>query len=102
MSSDISPAAVLGTLAAGALIKHLGAAYTAKKDFVYVGKVSELYVWPVKSCGGLKVQSGQCESTGLFHGGVGDRYVYVNVYLFTCDLVHFHVIKRFDRIHIYM
>jgi hypothetical protein len=73
MSSDFPPVAVLGTLAAGALIKHLGAAYTARRDFVYVGKVSELYVWPVKSCGGLKVQKGQCESTGLFHGGVGDR-----------------------------
>lgn len=71
--SDLTPAAVLGTLAAGALIKHLSAAYIAKKDFVRVGRISELYVWPVKLCGGLKVQAGQCEKTGLFHGGVGDR-----------------------------
>ncbi|XP_061174331.1 mitochondrial amidoxime-reducing component 1-like [Saccostrea echinata] len=71
--SDLSPATVLGTLAAGALIKHLSAAYIASKDFVYVGKISELHVWPVKSCGGLKVDKGQCEHTGLFYGGIGDR-----------------------------
>lgn len=71
--ADSTPVAVLGTLAAGALIKHLCVAYIAKKDFVRVGRISELYVWPVKSCGGLNVQAGQCEKTGLFHGGVGDR-----------------------------
>ncbi|KAK6181651.1 hypothetical protein SNE40_009466 [Patella caerulea] len=72
-----SPAAILGTLAAGALLQYGFGAYCSWKErstYRFVGRVAELYVYPVKSFGGLSVQSAKCTKVGLEHGSVTDRH----------------------------
>lgn len=51
-------------------------------QFVRVGKVSELNLYPVKSCPGIPLQSARAESAGLVSEGLHDR-------CFTCSFVLF-------------
>ncbi|ESO82966.1 hypothetical protein LOTGIDRAFT_134202 [Lottia gigantea] len=48
--------------------------WKSSTEFEKVGRVSALYVYPVKSFGGLCVQNGKCTKLGLEYGGVRDRH----------------------------
>ncbi|XP_035827256.1 mitochondrial amidoxime-reducing component 1 [Aplysia californica] len=70
--ADILAAVVLGTL-----VKAVGLLFVSrarKQRFVQVGTVSELYIYPVKSCGALTVTKAMCTSVGLSSDGLTDRH----------------------------
>ena len=84
MSDKVPQAALtMAGLAAGAVFKYAAVAWIAagnrQRDYEYVGTVKELYVYPIKSLKGLKVDSAKTTTLGLHYGGVGDRYVCIHV-----------------------
>ncbi|XP_041351133.1 uncharacterized protein LOC121370098 [Gigantopelta aegis] len=72
-----SPAAIIGTLAAGVLIKYGVGSYMhwcRKHCYQKVGTVAELYIYPVKSFRGIRVRRADCTKVGLQYHGVFDRH----------------------------
>lgn len=72
-----NPGAVLfGTLVTGAAVKY-GVSWWMRwkrlSEFELVGRVAALYMYPVKSCQRISVQSGLCTSAGLQSDGIRDR-----------------------------
>lgn len=69
---------VFATLAGGAVLKYAAFVYLSRKaqqmKFQFVGKVSELLVYPIKSCRGMTMESTHCNRLGVWHQGVGDRH----------------------------
>ncbi|KAJ8308787.1 hypothetical protein KUTeg_013661 [Tegillarca granosa] len=68
---------VFATLAGGAVLKYAAFVYLSRKaqqmKYQFVGKVSELLVYPIKSCRGMTMESTHCNRLGVWHQGVGDR-----------------------------
>ncbi|KAL5008008.1 hypothetical protein ScPMuIL_013589 [Solemya velum] len=76
LDSD-SPAQVLLVLTAGSALKYAASAWLAhkcKEEFRQVGKVAALYLYPVKSCKGIRVKHGRLTSLGLEYNGAVDRH----------------------------
>ena len=78
LTGDISstPGAIFGTLAAGVVIKYAVGSYMHwRKKYLYqkVGTVAALYIYPVKSFRGIRVQKADCTKVGLHYDGVYDR-----------------------------
>ena len=71
------------SLVGAAVAKHACLAWIQSRyeesKFQKVGVISDLYVWPVKSFGGLKVEFARATRTGLDHNGASDRYCHVNM-----------------------
>lgn len=77
-----SSAAIFATLVAGSALK-LGAGlylYRSKlspasriEGYEFVGRVSELWCFPIKSFRGLQIEEGECTKFGLKWSGVTDR-----------------------------
>ncbi|XP_046381838.1 mitochondrial amidoxime-reducing component 1-like isoform X1 [Haliotis rufescens] len=75
--ADIEPVAVFFTLAAGVVIKYILSAIVGsrKREYELVGEVASLTCYPIKSCGGFNVESGNCTNLGLqVENGVIDRH----------------------------
>lgn len=69
--ADLLAACVLG-----AVVKAVGLTVVGRsksREFVQVGTVSELYLYPVKSCGAYSVREALATPVGLYSGGVPDR-----------------------------
>ncbi|XP_048735271.1 mitochondrial amidoxime-reducing component 1-like [Ostrea edulis] len=69
-------AQVLLALSAASLARWLASVWSsrARRDrFVRVGEVSELYLFPVKSCQGIPLRKARTEVTGLESDGLHDR-----------------------------
>lgn len=45
-----------------------------------VGKVSKVFVYPVKSCKAISVETADADSLGLLYKGVRDRYILIMSY----------------------
>lgn len=45
-----------------------------------VGKVSKVFVYPVKSCKAISVETADADSLGLLYNGVRDRYILIMSY----------------------
>ena len=69
---------VVGAVLAAATATVYGAIWwyrrTTRPVFKPVGKVSEIWIHPIKSCRGLKVSSAECTPAGLYSNGLYDRY----------------------------
>lgn len=78
MSDSPDGVTLAATLAGAAVIKYTCLAWMANKyrtrPYEKVGAVTELYVFPTKSLGGLRVNSAECTTTGLTYQGVTDRH----------------------------
>ncbi|XP_052097835.1 mitochondrial amidoxime reducing component 2-like isoform X1 [Mytilus californianus] len=64
-------------LATASTIKYIGASLCRLKKlatYEFVGKVTALDLYPVKSCGAISLQSANCTRGGLKHSGVTDRH----------------------------
>lgn len=67
---------VLCALAAGSILKYASLLWMNKgKRKEYVGKISKLLIYPVKSMRGFEVQEADVTRHGLTYKGVADRYV---------------------------
>lgn len=69
-------AIVLSALASGAVFKLAALSWVQQRrreKFVYVGDVSGLWLYPVKSCRPTAIERAECTETGLRHNGVTDR-----------------------------
>lgn len=67
---------ILVALISGAVAKYAFGALTRlnrRKKLVKVGTVTQLNCYPIKSCRGITVESGQCTPLGLKIGKVTDR-----------------------------
>ncbi|XP_069116383.1 mitochondrial amidoxime-reducing component 1-like isoform X2 [Argopecten irradians] len=77
MSDSPDGVTLAATLAGAAVIKYTCLAWMENKyrtrPYEKVGAVTELYVFPTKSLGGLRVNSAECTTTGLTYQGVTDR-----------------------------
>ena len=78
-TSDIEPVAVFATLVGGVVVKYIFSAVVASRrgrDYELVGEVASLTCYPIKSCGGFNVRTGDCTNIGLrVDGNVLDRWV---------------------------
>ncbi|OWF37746.1 mitochondrial amidoxime-reducing component 1-like [Mizuhopecten yessoensis] len=78
MSDRPNAVALAATLAGVAVFKYTCLVWMSNKyrtrPFEKVGTISELYVFPTKSLGGLRVDSADCTPTGLTFQGVTDRH----------------------------
>ena len=68
-----SPAALFAAIAAGAAMKYAYNFMTAEKQnktkYRYVGKVGEIWIYPIKSFKGIKVDNAEATQFGMkFHG----------------------------------
>ncbi|XP_064623737.1 mitochondrial amidoxime-reducing component 1-like [Lineus longissimus] len=70
--STVPPALIGLGLVAG--VKLAAAYYFHKKQNGLVGKVSGLFIHPIKSCGGIMVQEAECDHFGLKVGPFLDRH----------------------------
>ena len=66
---------VLGALAAGAVFKYGSLLWLSKAGKVkeYVGRVSQVLIYPVKSVREINVKVANLTRHGLKHNGVSDR-----------------------------
>ncbi|XP_013416319.1 mitochondrial amidoxime reducing component 2-like [Lingula anatina] len=70
-------AALFAALVTGSFIKFAFSYFTwrkRQKSLQYVGEISELYIYPVKSCAGVKVDQVECSKLGVTCGHVSDRH----------------------------
>lgn len=70
------PRVVFGGLIASAIFKYAGFVWirsSRSQSYEKVGTVAELYVYPIKSFRGLKVDEAECTPVGLKSQGVYDR-----------------------------
>ncbi|KAK6183641.1 hypothetical protein SNE40_011077 [Patella caerulea] len=77
MLDQSSPAHIFTSLASLALTKYLFgvlARWKRSKSFEYVGQVSAVCCYPVKSCGGFQVEAGECSRLGVKVQEVRDRH----------------------------
>ncbi|VDI76800.1 Hypothetical predicted protein [Mytilus galloprovincialis] len=65
---------ILLALAGTSFFKYAAYMYMSKRSYQCVGTVSELYLYPVKSCKGLKVNSLRCTRLGVEYDGMYDRH----------------------------
>ena len=65
----------LALMAAGAVKLGASIYMNRKKNelFEQVGTVSELFIYPVKSCKGISLSEARCGPTGIQHNGAIDR-----------------------------
>lgn len=67
---------VLLALTVASLARWLASVWSSRVrrgQFVRVGKVSELSLYPVKSCPGIPLHSARAENAGLVSDGLHDR-----------------------------
>lgn len=63
-------------VAGTSLLKYAAYLYISQRtSYQYVGTISELYLYPVKSCQGIKVNSLRCTTLGVEYDSMYDRYV---------------------------
>ncbi|XP_050406158.1 mitochondrial amidoxime reducing component 2 isoform X2 [Patella vulgata] len=77
MLDQSNPAHIFTSLASLALTKYLFgvfARWKRSKSFEYVGQVSAVYCYPVKSCGGFQLEAGECSRLGVKVQEVTDRH----------------------------
>ncbi|XP_013420403.1 laccase-2 [Lingula anatina] len=70
-------AALFAALISGSLMKFAFSYFSwwkRQKSLQYVGEISELYIYPVKSCAGVKVDQVECSKLGVTCGHVSDRF----------------------------
>ena len=73
--NTVTPGVILGTLVLGTVIKHVVSVILNRRGTGYqlVGQVTRLNVFPIKSCAGFTVDTGECTETGLLVHGITDR-----------------------------
>lgn len=74
---DVPGADVLGAVVVGAVVKAVALSLVGRSlrsRFVQIGTVSELHLYPVKSCGALSVSDALATPVGLCSGGITDRH----------------------------
>ena len=74
--SDFFSGETLGFLAASAAFKYavLYAWHQKRPEKAkLVGRISGLYIHPIKSCGTLSLKEAQCEFNGMYSEGFCDR-----------------------------
>lgn len=57
------------------------------QDVKYVGKVSDLFIHPIKSAQGIQLEQAECTPVAMRHGSLFDRYKiikYINNLLYSC------------------
>lgn len=62
-------------VAGTSLVKYAAYLYISQRpSYQYVATISELYLYPVKSCQGIKVNSLRCTTLGVEYDGMYDRH----------------------------
>lgn len=90
-SSQVNMDNTIVVLAGSSLFKYAAFLYLTKKrrsKYQKVGAVSELYIYPVKSCKGIKVDSLRCTKLGVEYEGVRDRYCMYTIIMFLLLIRH--------------
>ena len=68
-----SPAAMFAALAAGAAMKYMAAFMFPRNRYTYVGRVGQIWVYPIKSFKGHSVQEADCTALGMKWKEFSDR-----------------------------
>jgi cytochrome bd-type quinol oxidase subunit 1 len=78
LAVGIGAAALLGAAAAYKLYKKSNQLKTSKqlvKGWKACGVVSQLHIFPIKSCHGIEVEEADAQKMGLVSGELQDRFV---------------------------
>ena len=60
-----SPGAAFVALAAGAAMKYMAGFMFQRNRYTYVGRVGQIWVYPIKSSKGHSVQEADCTALGI-------------------------------------
>lgn len=77
MSTIAVATAAVGGVAAAATIILLRNRANSRNNFVPVGRVANIFIYPIKAIAGIEVPYADCNVTGLVYEGLKDRFMLI-------------------------